>query len=209
MRRTSVMTFGVLSLILLILLSCGTATMFAGTWADPRYQNASIEKALIIGLFDNPTNRRAFETQVAHELLKRGIGGIPSSDFMPHDEMVNEQTLRKHFKEMDIDAVLLAKFAGADTDRYYTPGSTYVVPTTYYDLYGYYTYGYEYVHHPGYWTETTVVKLETNLYETKDARLIWSGLTETHNPAGALDGIKSLAPVLVSRLVKEGFLRVQ
>ena len=206
MSSRSVVLVVMLTVLIFVHLGCGTATMFAGTWADPRYQDASIDKLLVIGLFDEPSNRRAFEVQVVQELMKRELEGVPSSDFMSYDEEVNEESLRKHFSDMSIDAVLVSTFAGSETDRYYTPGATYVVPATYQNLYGYYSQGYAYVRDPGYWTETTIVKLETNLYETENARIMWSGLTETQDPSGALDVIRSISPVLISRLAGEGFL---
>lgn len=207
MSLRSAVSIAVFAALSFVHLSCGTSTMFAGMWADPRYQNASINKILVIGMFDEPSNRREFEVQVAKELMERGVQGVPSSDSMPHDEVVNEQSLRKHFSDMDIDAVLMTTFAGGENDRDHTPDATYVVPTTHQNLYEYYLNSTDYVDNSDYWIETTIAQFETNLYETEHARLIWSGLTESHDSEGALDVIESLPQILVSRLAKEGFLR--
>ncbi|HXJ68303.1 MAG TPA: hypothetical protein VNM39_05320, partial [Verrucomicrobiae bacterium] len=58
--------------------------------------------------------------------------------------------------------------------------STVAAPSPYYGgWYGYYSMGYSYMTSPGYVEENKVYRLETNLYDAKGDKLIWSGLTET------------------------------
>jgi hypothetical protein len=51
------------------------------------------------------------------------------------------------------------------------------------------------------------VVLETNIYETTDKKLIWSGVSETVEPDKASDVINSFGYELVSRLKTEGFIK--
>jgi len=52
-----------------------------------------------------------------------------------------------------------------------------------------------------------LVVLETNVYETTNKKLIWSGVSETVEPEKASDVINSFADELVSRLKSHGFFK--
>ncbi|MCW9096075.1 MAG: hypothetical protein OQJ93_01685, partial [Ignavibacteriaceae bacterium] len=67
--------------------------------------------------------------------------------------------------------------------------------------------GIQYANTSGYLSENVVVVLETNIYETKNKRLIWSGISETVDPQKASDVIKSFGNELVSKLKKEGYFK--
>ena len=59
----------------------------------------------------------------------------------------------------------------------------------------------------GYLSQNVVVVLETNLYETTNKKLIWSGVSETVEPDKASDVINSFGDELVSRLKSEGYFK--
>jgi len=65
--------------------------------------------------------------------------------------------------------------------NYYPPTySTVAAPSAYYGgWYGYYSLGYTYQTSPGYVEENKVFRVETNLYDLKGDKLMWSGLSET------------------------------
>ena len=45
--------------------------------------------------------------------------------------------------------------------------------------FGFYHSRYSYAHDPGYSSTSTTVRLETNLYDVKTEKLIWSGKSKT------------------------------
>jgi hypothetical protein len=49
--------------------------------------------------------------------------------------------------------------------------------------------------------------LETNIYETQEKKLIWSGISETVDPEKASDVIKSFGSALVDKLDGEGYFK--
>jgi hypothetical protein len=56
---------------------------------------------------------------------------------------------------------------------------------------------------PGYLSTYEVANVETNLYSVSDAKLVWSGVSETFDHADALDGIRSFSAVVVPSLIKK------
>jgi len=56
-------------------------------------------------------------------------------------------------------------------------------------------------------SKNMTVVLETNIYETNERKLIWSGISETVDPDKASDVIRSFGNVLVSKLNREGYFK--
>jgi hypothetical protein len=93
-----------------------------------------------------------------------------------------------------------------DEREKYVPPTTYVKPGYYgRGLYGYYGRGYEVVHQPGYTVHTTIVRLETHLYDASSAELLWAAHSDTFNPKSIDDGIESVTQKLSKRLAADGF----
>jgi hypothetical protein len=107
-----------------------------------------------------------------------------------------------------VDAVIVSRLVGINESRDYKSGYLYSIPfNNYYGFYGYYYAGVQYANSSGYLSKNVVVVLETNIYDTKDEKLIWSGISETVDPDKASDVINSFGKELVSQLKREGYLK--
>ena len=103
---------------------------------------------------------------------------------------------------------MVSRLVGIDQARDYKAGYLYTIPfNNYYGFYGYYYAGVQYANISGYLSQNVVVVLETNIYDTNDEKLIWSGISETVDPDKASDVIKSFGSELVSRLRQEGYFK--
>jgi hypothetical protein len=206
-----------LSLILLsflltsILFSCSSIkTDIIGEWQDDTYQKGNIQKVLLLGIVnkDKPLLRRNFEDGMKRAFEDGGINATPSMDHMPYDVATDSTTFEKYFKELKVDAVVVARLVAVDASRDYKAGYLYTIPyNSYYGFYGYYYAGISYANSAGYLSQNVVVVLETNIYETTNKKLIWSGISETVEPDKASDVINSFGSELVSRLKSEGFFK--
>ncbi len=196
---------------LMIIFSCsGTKTEIIGEWQEEEYQKGNIDKVLILGIVnkDKPLLRRKFEDGMTKAFQNAGISATPSMDHMPYDQVVDSTAFEKYFKDLDVDAVIVSRLVGIDQSRDYKAGYLYTVPyNNYYGFYGYYYAGIQYANSTGYMTQNVVVVLETNIYETQDKKLIWSGISETIDPDKASDVINSFSSELVSKLKKEGYFK--
>jgi hypothetical protein len=196
---------------LYIIISCsGAKTEIIGEWQEESYQKGNIDKVLILGIFnkDKPLLRRNFEDGMAKAFKDDGISATPSMDKMPYDQTIDSTTFEKYFKDLDVDAVVVSRLVGIDQSRDFKSGYLYTIPySNYYGFYSYYYAGIQYANTSGYLSENVVVVLETNIYETKNKQLIWSGISETVDPQKASDVIKSFGNELVSKLKKEGYFK--
>jgi hypothetical protein len=195
----------------LILLSCsGAKTEIIGEWQDDSYQKGNIEKVLVLGIVpkDKPLLRRNFENGMAAAFKDAGVNSTPSMDHMPYEEAVDSTDFEKYFKDLDLDAIVVSRLVGMEQEKEYKQSYMYTIPyNSYYGFYGYYYAGIAYANSAGYLSQNVVVMLETNIYETKNKKLIWSGVSETVDPDKASDVIKSFGTELVSKLKGEGYFK--
>ena len=189
--------------------SCGPTTEIIGEWSEDEYKTGSIDKLLILGIVDQkkPLLKRRFEDGLVDAFKGGGTDASASMDYMPYDEIIDSTSFEKYFKDLEFDAVLVSRLVGIDKERKVQAGFAYTIPYgSYYGFYGHYYASVQYANSSSYLSKNVVVVLETNLYETKDKRLIWSGISETIDPDKASDVIKSLGAVLSDKLSSEGFL---
>ena len=197
--------------ILITIISCsGAKTEIIGEWQEESYQKGNINNVLILGIFnkDKPLLRRNFEDGMKKAFTDGGISATPSMDHMPYDQAIDSTTFEKYFKDLGLDAVVVSRLVGIDQARDYKAGYLYTIPyNNYYGFYGYYYAGIQYANSTGYLSKNVVVVLETNIYETQNKQLIWSGISETVDPDKASDVIKSFGNELVSKLRQEGYFK--
>jgi len=194
-----------------LILSCsGAKTDIIGEWQEENYQKGNIEKVLVLGIVnkEKPLLRRNFEDGMRNAFEDAGINATSSMDHMPYDQAIDSTTFEKYFQDLDIDAVVVSRLVGIDQSRNYEAGYLYTIPfNNYYGFYGYYYAGIQYANSTGYLSQNVVVVLETNIYETGDKKLIWSGVSETVDPDKASDVIRSFSNTLVSKLKQEGYFK--
>ncbi len=194
---------------LLILSGCSASTDIVGEWADEQYQKGHIDKLLVIGIFnkEKPLLRRKFEDGIAEAFNNAGINAVPSMDLISYKEDIDSTKIEKILSENEFDGVIVSRLVALEKNREYKAGYAYVIPyNNYYGFYGYYYSAVQYANSSGYLSKNVTVVLETNLYDAKDKKLIWSGISETVDPDKASDVINSLGPALAAKLSTEGFL---
>ena len=189
--------------------SCGPSTEIVGEWSEDEYKTNSIDKLLILGIFDKekPLLRRRFEDGISKAFTDAGIEAVPSMNIMSYKEKIDSAAIEKHFLGKGFDAVLVSRLVGLDKERKVQAGYAYTIPYgNYYGFYGYYYAAVQYANTSSYLSKNLTVVLETNLYNTDEKKLIWSGISETIDPEKASEVIGSLGKVLVDKLDSEGFL---
>lgn len=183
---------------LLAMTSCATTTMNT-VWKDKDYTGGKLEEVLVIGVAKNPAIRRSFEDQFVAQLKARGITAFASYAIIPSEAKLDKETVNVKVKDLEVGAVLVTRLVDTRKEKV-------VVPTQHYytDWYNYYARTYEVVRSPAYYTEYEyeVVSLETNLYDTKSGKLIYSGLSDTSIEDTVEAAIKSFIKVLIESLAK-------
>jgi len=194
-----------LPLAVLVLAACAPATEMTGVWSEPDYKAQPSSKVLVIGIGREESSRRLFESTMAEKFKSRKLQTVVSYEIWPEEAPVEEATIRKVVEEQNIDLVSVTRLVGVDKETQYVPGATYYTPTSgYYGFYPYYSSTYAVVHEPGYLQEYAVVNVETNVYDAKAAKLVWSGQSRTFDPQSTNDVIQGVCSALVTSMAHSG-----
>lgn len=190
--------------------SACTSTSLVNMWKDPTAPSQPLNRVLVVVLRKDPSSRRLWEDGFVAKFKDHGIAATPSYQLFS-DAAPDTAALAETVRARGFDAVLMAHQLSSSTEARYVPGYLTAEPVTYVSPWTghYYTY-YARVYAPGYVENNLVVRYETEVYMTRDGgRLVWSGTTESINPASAGAVNKEIAHVIVPELVHAGVLRAR
>lgn len=187
-----------------LVLACGRTTELSDVWADAQWDGEPIDNVLVIGVSPNPEIRHAFEDHFVRQFGKEDVTAVSAAKVLGVG-LIDSTTIVGYIRDHEIDAVLITRLLGTSQERTYRAGTGYFGPTYYGGFYSYYSYGYSSMSTPGYLAESTVIRLETNVYR-KDGRLLWSGITDTFDPGNEETVIKGLTEAVLDDLYRRRML---
>ena len=200
--------------IMKLLVCIGMITSFSGcatteitsAWKDPSYQGPP-SRIMVIGIAKKPVNRRVFEDEFVRQLKARGTDAFASYTVLSDKLENNHAVIAAKMKEKSADTVLISKLVSKNIVKTYVPETISTMPTYYGRWPDYYGNGYETLYTPGYMVEDEFAYVETNLYDTRDDKLIWSAASETLINGSDQQLIKSFIRVMVDKMVEQKLLR--
>ena len=206
-------TGGMLALVALVLAACATtSSRMNSSWVDPDHARTPIRKVLVIGLARDAAMRKTFESKMSNILEHEGVAAVPSFGIMQDlvgigDEAAAREIVRAAVVKSGADAVTVTRLVREDSSQRVVQGATYVAPSPYYyNMYGYYYNSYQVVSTPDYVVEDKFYIVESNLYNVASEKLVWTGISETVNPASAAAAVESVGKTIVNTLRQEGLI---
>lgn len=224
-KRTGI--YGALALASLLLITSCASTKLRAVWKDENYRGR-LDKVLVIGVSEKPVVRRVFEGEFARQLQVRGVSAVPSHTLFATPELLDKDSIISEVERLKIDGIIVTRLVEKiqvetyvpgetyvvpqrghhiETLEAYVPGQTYVVPQVHHNWHGYYQQGYTAVHTEGYTVTDEIVVLETNLYDARTEKLIWSALSETFVATSLERLISEFIGVIVKDLSEKGLLK--
>src|SRR3990172_4009924 len=196
--------YGFLMLGAMLVTACAT-TQLNSVWKDPSYQ-ARPAKIMVIGVAKKPLKLRLFEDEFVVQLKAHGTEAIASYTVLPDKKQDDQVVIAAKVKELGADTVLITRQVSKKTVKTYVPGTVYYPPPYYGTWPDYYGYGYRYMYSPGYIAEDEYAVIETNLYETRNDKLVWAASSETVMSDSNQSLIKTYVGVMVNAMAGHGLL---
>ncbi len=193
-------------LVSLALITSCASTQLTNTWSDSSY-NKKVSKIMILGISSNASVKRNYEDTLARHLKAQGVQAVSANTILSSDDEDEKEKISAILEEKGFDSILVTRVISKEKEQRYVPGAPYAGQYGYYNGFGsYYDRAYPVANSPGYLVNDTIVVLETNVYETKDAKLIWAVTSETFNPDNIAKEIENLSKLLVSQLKKDSVI---
>jgi len=186
---SSIVTCAALGLAL-ALGSCASTEM-ASTWTDPSAKGASLSKVAVVCMTKDPGIRRMAEDTAAQQLV--GAQAVPSYQVLGDTDLKDREAVKAKLKEQNFQGVLLMRMTGV---------SERIDPVSYAGFDDYYAYAAG-AYDPGYVQTDTIVHVVSNLYSLTENKLIWSGVSQTFDPASAKQFMTSVSKAVAKSLQKD------
>jgi hypothetical protein len=167
-------------------------------WQDDAFSGA-IDNLMVIAVVEDKALRRSVEDAYVDKFSELALTATPGYVLLPDIELLSRETVEAAIEDLDIDAVMVTRLVGVEEVEQYHPPSYY----DYYDRYFLYTVPSS---TQGYYTSFTLLKLETNLYDTASAKLVWSLQSESMESPAPEDLIEGQVALTVERLAARGLI---
>jgi hypothetical protein len=200
--------------VLLAILAIAVLPLMASTkivhrWVLTGVPMPRFQRMLVASIMENYLIRQEFEDEMKKLLAKYGVEGIQSYMVLPPRNEMMEGELKQRIKESSLDSVLVVrpKAVRKETEEVIT-GGIYVPPPGYYTFWPYWNTAYgDFYPTSSYTKENIIVRVEFNLYSTKDEKLVWSGESDTLYSKDFDKLGKDYARALVNQLKKDKVIR--
>jgi len=175
MKEKSVKWSGYLFSFVFLFIAC-TGTELTRKQIDDAFEGKPVSDILVLAITGNEHNRRSFEKKFVAQLKSVGVDAISSEEAisMPADLKLKKETILNAVNQFENDAVIITHLIGKEEKDVYTRGGS-----GHRGFYDYYLGRYSYARDSGYASTSKTVRLETNLYDVKTEKLIWSGKSKT------------------------------
>ena len=200
---------------LLSFAGCGSSTQLYERWHDENYFGPKLQKILVLGIFEDDIQRRAFESAIVKRVNKNGKHAVAGYTLMPEKKDIDtKEEIASAVKKVGADSVLITHFKGVTEKETVVPPRVDYVPSMG-SRYGRYGYGYrgyygstfETVYRPGYIKKDSIVQLDTRIYSVKSEKLIWAGKTKSVNVDSIEKIVDELVILVADDMRKSGFIR--
>lgn len=185
----------------MLFLSGCESSRITSVWNDPEYKAGPLKDVLVLSVLKNKTQRRLWEDAFVQALEQKGMKATPSYRLYPN-EVPNEKDIPDLFKDT-FDGIVLVQKVNEQNRKYFVPGY-YGFGWPFHRRYGW-MYGSMWDY--GYIENERVVQFETSVWEPKqDGNLIFSLVTETHNPTSFKELRKDIMKLVIPKLSGSGII---
>jgi hypothetical protein len=198
MKQSSVKWFWYLFSFIFLIISCaGTETELTQNQVNEAYKGKPVSNILVIAITGNEDSRRSFEQKFVAQLKSAGVEAISSEDSipMPPDLKLTKEMILNAVNQFKNDAVIITHLVDKEEKEAFTRGGR-----VYTGYYGFYNSRFSYANDPGYSSTSKTVRLETNLYDVKTEKLIWSGQSKTLSKDSKYQIINDVIKVVINDL---------
>ena len=152
---------------------------------------------MIVGLARSPGMRARYENGFVDKIANQGVLAVASVNLVPEVKDIDRKTVEGWLAAYDLDGVIVTRVSNVKQEQEYIPPN--------YTLGGWYG-AWAVPASPGYVVDNTTYVLETDLFDARTEKLVYSGVTKTFNPDDPTKAIHAVIDAVVSDMTKRGYL---
>ena len=173
--------------------SCASTDM-TSTWTDPAAKGTALSKVAVLCMTKDEGLRRMAEDTAAAQM--QGAQAIPSYQVLADTDLKDREAVKAKLQAAGVNGVLVMRMTGV-TEQASVVGGPYGT----FD--GYYAYAGSAMYAPAYVETDKIVHVVSNLYSLDQNKLIWSGTSQTFDPASAKSFMTDVSKAVAKSLQKD------
>ena len=196
----------------LALLACSSGKV-TSSWKDPAttQQLTKFKNILVVGMqANNRQLKEEMENYLVESLKSQGVKATASFDaFGPKAfAKMDDDAVAKLLRKKGYDGIVTIALLDKQNEKSYNPGNVSYNPVgLYYNRFGrYYSTVYDRIYTPGYYSTSTDYFWETNIYDGKQDKLIYSVQSQSFDPTSITSMSKDYAKLIVEDLEKNNLI---
>ena len=194
--------------LMLTLSACSPKARITSSWVDPSGAGYSADNILIMGVSRNETHMKLFENVFVAELKKANIEAMASYKVIGHVLEPDRKIVAAAVAQTGASSVLITHVIDRTSATQEFSGTVHYIPGGFYgNMYGYYNETYSAIYTPPSSITRTTVRLESNLYDVKTAKLVWSAQSDTIDPKLLRTDFERIVDVLIADMKNKKVLR--
>jgi hypothetical protein len=199
--------------------ACTSSSKVTTSWKAPDATKdlSAYKNVLVVGLQGTQTNenrllKEEMETYMVQYLQQRNVKAIASHEaFGPKVfSGMSEDQITDAVHSKGYDGIITIALIDRQKQENYVPGNLGYAPVGLYPFYGrfglYYSTMYSRLYTPGYYTTSTNYYWETNLFDARKDKLIYSAQSAIFDPTNATNMGQQNGKVIVEDLQKQGLI---
>lgn len=189
-----------------LLVGCGPSVQLTKTWTDPSLNSDTkpFNKVLVIAQLKDDLTRRIAEDKIVASSSKGNF--VQSYNYLKPSEQ-EEKLVISDLARDGIDGIILMRLTDIEKTTSYAQGATYYGGWGYRGgFYGGYGYGYG---SPGYYQQDKTYYVETNIYDVKSNKLLWTGVVSTTNPSKLDTTLDAIIATVKTELSNKGLIKTE
>ena len=188
-----------------LLTSCYMRTPKQESWTNPEFKNRSIGKTLVMGNADSQTLCHQYEALFVQHLLPYVSAG-PYHESIDIDGKIEREQLEKLLQENDIQTVIVTTLLDGE-QKTETIVTGYDATPHNNGYWGYYDWGYSLSANTATVNSYMEFMLETNIYDVKSKKLIWTGRKHIFDDRSDMDNMTLIIQNVIRDLENQGMLK--
>jgi len=158
----------------------------------------TIKKPLVLALAKKQVIRAKLEDELVRELRAGGVDALQSYQVFPDLNETTPAIIKHRLPELERDSVLVSHLLDVKKEMVNVGG--YTVPDHYGRFDTYYAQSYTVVRAPSHSYVSKIYSIETNLYDARNEKLVWTAVTETEDPGSVDTAIDEIVKVVMKNI---------
>ncbi len=170
-----------------LLFSCST-TKITSSWKAEDHAAKQYYNIMVWGILTekDSTLRKQIETHLVNDLIEKGYHTVSSIEVYRSKayKKLTKKEIVDEFKETGVDAIITLVLLNRQKEELFVPPSISSNPVASFDdINKYYSSVFDKIYTPGYYFSSTNYYWESNLFEVKEDKLVYSVQTKSFDPS--------------------------